>query len=262
MYSLFTAKLKLPDGGERGAYSAKKKTLKQKTRGFKIAHLESRCRVVRSLVATVNSGLCLVLLLPKFRVESLLVEQELLVCAGLYDEALIHYDDAVGVTDGAEAVRNDNGRLCFHLLQRIDRLLNDLKYLGTSIHYQSGDSLLGNIGQVIYLLASGVQCRGGLVKQQDGRLLDQGSCNCDALLLPTAHHDAALAYIRIVPLRKFHNEVMSVARNTSVQHIRVHTATDAGTLSCKNARTVFNQYILNKNRYIIISYPIQHLSME
>lgn len=95
---------------------------------YKIAYyLESRYRVELSLLVAVHRGMCLVLLLPKFRVESILVEQELVVRAGLYDEALVHYDYAVRIADGAEAVGNDDGRLCFHLLQRIDRLLNDLR---------------------------------------------------------------------------------------------------------------------------------------
>jgi hypothetical protein len=47
--------------------------------------------------------------------------------ASLNNEALIHHYDAVGITYGAEAVRNDDGRLGFHLLQRIDRLLNNLE---------------------------------------------------------------------------------------------------------------------------------------
>ena len=40
--------------------------------------------------------------------------------AGLYDETLIHHYDAVGIAYGAEAVRDDDGCLRFHLLQRID----------------------------------------------------------------------------------------------------------------------------------------------
>merc|ERR1712227_201843 len=42
-----------------------------------------------------------------------------------------------------------------------------------------------------FLLGYRVESRGSFIKQQDGRVTHQGSCNCATLLLPTTEFSAA-----------------------------------------------------------------------
>ena len=47
-----------------------------------------------------------------------------------------------------------------------------------------------------------------LVQEQDRRILQQGACDCDALLLATAEPDAALAHFGLIAIREGHDAVV------------------------------------------------------
>ena len=90
--------------------------------------------------------------------------QQLLVCARLDDAAFFEDDDLVGVDDGREPVRDDERRAAGHqFAQRpLDRDL-----------------------------ALGVQRRGRLVQEQDGRVAQDRARDRDPLLLPDGYDTVA-----------------------------------------------------------------------
>ena len=60
------------------------------------------------------------------------------------------------------------------------------------------------------LFRLGVQCRCGLIQDKDARVLQEGARDRDALALPAAELDPALADARIVALRHRLDEVVGV----------------------------------------------------
>jgi hypothetical protein len=83
-------------------------------------------------------------------------------------EVYLDDDDFVGVADGGEAVRDDDGGA------------------------PGGEALEGGLHEA---LADGVQRAGGLVQQQDLGVLQQRPRNGDALLLAAAQQYAMLPYL-------------------------------------------------------------------
>lgn len=73
------------------------------------------------------------------------------------DLAFLENEDLAALLNGTHPVRNDDRRSVCHRL--LDSLLN-------------------------FLLGSFIQSRGGFVQEQDLRLANQGTGNCDSLLLP------------------------------------------------------------------------------
>src|SRR5438105_3110320 len=97
--------------------------------------------------------------------------QELLVRAELDDPSLHEHRDPVRVLDGGEAVRDDEARPILH--QTVERPLH-------------------------FPFAFRVEGAGGLVEQEDRRVLEQGARDGDALPLPTGERRPALADERVV----------------------------------------------------------------
>ena len=83
-------------------------------------------------------------------------EQEFLVGPFLNNPSFFHNTDPVGVSDGGEPVGDDHGGAVFH--QVFDGLL-DLDF------------------------GLGIEGGGGLIKDEDGRVLDQGTGNRETLSL-------------------------------------------------------------------------------
>ena len=107
--------------------------------------------------------------------------EEFLVRAALDDAAFVQDDDLVGVLDGAEAVGDGDGGAAGHEL--LEGLL---------------DAALG----------LGVERGGGLVEDEDGRVLEDGAGDADALALAAGELDAPVADIGVVALFLLEDEVV------------------------------------------------------
>ena len=91
------------------------------------------------------------------------------------DAALVEHHDLVGAADGGQPVRDhDHGAVLHQVGQR---LLHQ--------HFRFG-----------------VEMRGGFVQNQDGRVLEQGAGDGDALPLAAAQPHAAVADHRLVAFRQ------------------------------------------------------------
>mmetsp|Transcript_9897 Transcript_9897/g.34497 ORF Transcript_9897/g.34497 Transcript_9897/m.34497 type:complete len:305 (-) Transcript_9897:1465-2379(-) len=120
--------------------------------------------------------------------------QQRVVCPHLGDHAPREHDHPVGVPDCGEAVRHHNrGAPDHHPVQRL---------------HHGG-------------LALGVQRGGRLVEQQDLRVGEQGARDGHALLLPAAELHAALANLRVEPLRVGRHEARRVRLLECGGHLRL-----------------------------------------
>jgi hypothetical protein len=97
---------------------------------------------------------------------------EVVVRAHLGDGAGLQDGDEVGLADGGEPVRDDEGGAADH--EAVQRLLHQLLRLG-------------------------VQRACGLVEEEDGRVLEHGPGNGDPLLLAAGELQAALANLHAWP---------------------------------------------------------------
>jgi len=124
-------------------------------------------------------------------IDAALVDQ-FLVRSHLADASLGQYHDLVGAANGREPVRDDNHGAVLH---------------------QVGQGLLNE------QLGFGVEVRGSLVQDQNGRVLEQGAGDGDTLALPAAELESAVADDGIVALRHFADELVrqgaSAARRIS-----------------------------------------------
>ena len=127
----------------------------------------------------------------------------------------LNHGDFVGVADGGEAVRDDDGGAARG------------KALQRALHEALADS---------------VQRAGGLVQQQQAGVLEQRARNCNALLLPAAELHALLAHLhqiewvmslmvhKILPargdVRRFSLGPTFVLTATDVFHTLSHAITD------------------------------------
>ena len=108
---------------------------------------------------------------------------QLLVRAVFHDFALVHDVDFVRVADGAQAVGDGDG--------------------GARLH----QALQGFLHQAFALRVEG---GGGFVQDEDGRVLQDGAGDADALALPAGQASAAVAYHRVVALLRLHDEIVGV----------------------------------------------------
>ena len=107
--------------------------------------------------------------------------QQLVVPAGFDHRAVLDHQDAVGMHDGGQPVRDHQRGAA--LAQFGDRLLH-------------------------VALGFGIERSGRLVEQDDRRILDQRARDLDALALPAGELQAVLADRRVVALRERHDEVV------------------------------------------------------
>src|ERR1700691_3575464 len=111
--------------------------------------------------------------------------QELVVAAGFDDQSVLDDENAIGVHDGGEPVRDDERR---------------------AVLAQLGDRLL----HVVFGLR--IERRGRLIEQDDRRVLDQRARDRDALALAAGELQAMLADRRIVAGGKAHDEIVRMRR--------------------------------------------------
>src|SRR5688572_1532956 len=97
------------------------------------------------------------------------------------DAAAVDDDNPIGILGGGQPVRDDQRGAALH--ESLERLL-----------HQS--------------LAFGIERARGLVEQQDGRILEDGARDRDALLLTTREARAALAEEAVVALGELFDELM------------------------------------------------------
>ena len=108
---------------------------------------------------------------------------EPLVGAALYDFALVHDQDEVGVLEGTEAVGDDEGGAA----------LDDLLH-----------------GLVDPVLGLRVHAGGGVVQDEDGWVQHQSPGDGEALALPTGEGQSALADPGVVAVGHFHDLVVEL----------------------------------------------------
>ena len=107
--------------------------------------------------------------------------QQVVMPAALDDLAGLDHQDRVGVHDGVQAMGDDDGGAV--LAEMLDRLLH-------------------------LLFGLRIERRGGLVEQDDRRVLDQRPRHRDALALAAGELRAMLADRGVVAERKAHDELM------------------------------------------------------
>mmetsp|Transcript_28510 Transcript_28510/g.84410 ORF Transcript_28510/g.84410 Transcript_28510/m.84410 type:complete len:235 (-) Transcript_28510:1478-2182(-) len=117
---------------------------------------------------------------------------ELVVGAGLDQLATVDHRNQVRVLDRRQPVRDDNGGAPDH--EVVQRLLHQA-------------------------LALCVERTGGLVQQHDLRVLEDCARDCDALLLPAAQAQAALAHTCLVRAGQAVDEVVRVGGLGSGNHL-------------------------------------------
>ena len=99
--------------------------------------------------------------------------EQVIVTATLHDLAMLHDDDLVGVTDGAQSVSDDDDRLLATLDEQVEGLLH-------------------------LVLTLSVQSRGSLVQQKKLGLANQSTSDSNTLLLTTRELDATLTDHRVI----------------------------------------------------------------
>ena len=100
-----------------------------------------------------------------------------------FDDAVIQDKDLVGILDGRQAVSDDEGGTADHEL--VERILHDL-------------------------LAFRIECGGRFVQDEDLRILQDRSCDGDALTLTAGEDEAAIADLGIDATRQTLNEFLCI----------------------------------------------------
>ena len=103
--------------------------------------------------------------------------------AAFDDASVFQYQNLVGIADGAEAVCDDETCATAH---------------------ESLESLLDQS------LGGGVDTGGGLVENEDGRVLQQRAGDADALLFADAQTHPAFADLGVEAVGQFANKVMAI----------------------------------------------------
>mmetsp|Transcript_22371 Transcript_22371/g.63632 ORF Transcript_22371/g.63632 Transcript_22371/m.63632 type:complete len:249 (+) Transcript_22371:2090-2836(+) len=129
------------------------------------------------------------------------------VVAAFFQHALArtHHDNFVGATDCGQSMGDHNGRALLRLDQFVQGFLH-------------------------HALALVVQSRGGLIKDENGGVADDGPSNRDTLLLPAGERRAALAAKRVDSFRKLAHKVVGIGVLESLDdHVlrRSHSVSDA-----------------------------------
>src|SRR4029077_15287798 len=109
----------------------------------------------------------------------------------LADLAVLQHENHVRATNGGQAVGNDKRGAANHEIA--ERALH--------VH-----------------LRLGIQLRGGFIKNEDGRIFQNGAGDGDALALAAAEASAALADHGVVALRQFHDEIVRQGGFCGVDH--------------------------------------------
>ena len=138
----------------------------------------NRCRGVGA------ARVCAKLLPHQARIEPA-ARHEFLMSAGLRDAALAQHQDAVGVSHRGQAMGDDEAGAVVH--QALQRLLHQR-------------------------LRFAIERAGGLVQDQDSRVLQQRPRDGDALPLPAGEVDSALAQQRFIAIWQGEDELVCIGR--------------------------------------------------
>ena len=111
--------------------------------------------------------------------------EELLVSAAFDDFAMVQDEDRAGMSDGAEAMSDDEAGAAGH--ESIEGLLDEP-------------------------FGGGIHAGGGLVEDKDGSVAQEGACDADPLFFADAQFDAAFADAAVVTLGEADDEIMAVDR--------------------------------------------------
>uniref|UniRef100_A0A0A8XUT2 Uncharacterized protein n=1 Tax=Arundo donax TaxID=35708 RepID=A0A0A8XUT2_ARUDO len=122
---------------------------------------------------------------------------ELVVRADLGDGAALQDGDEVGLADGGEAVGDHQRGATDH--EAVQRLLHQLLRLG-------------------------VERAGGLVQQQDRRVLEHGAGDGDPLLLTAGQLQAAITHLGVVAVGQLDDEGVGVSDPGGLLHLRLRRA--------------------------------------
>ena len=133
------------------------------------------------------------LAVPHAGIETVAGEQRM-VSATLHDLAPIQHDDLVGADDGGKPMRDDQCGAIFR--DPFERILN-------------------------LLLGMAVECRGGLVEQEDRRTFQDGSRNGHALLLAARKLQAALANFGLVAPGRHADEIIDLGQLRRFLHFGI-----------------------------------------
>ena len=126
--------------------------------------------------------------------------KKLRLCAGGFDLAVIHDNDLVGVRDGRQAVGDDQQRLALH--QPCQRRLDD---------------------RLVFRVGVG----GSLVQDDDGRVLQHGPGNGDALPFAAGQVSAGCTAYGLIAVLQPHDKLMAAAFLRGVNDLRIGRALSA-----------------------------------
>ena len=112
--------------------------------------------------------------------------------APLHNLSFVQHAYLVGVLDGRQAVGNGHGGARLHQLEQC-------------VLHQP--------------LALGIECRGGLVEDEDGRILQNGAGNAHALPLSARETAAAVADVGVESLLRLHDEVVGIGNACRPLHV-------------------------------------------
>ena len=143
--------------------------------------------------------------------------QQFVVFAAFDDASLVHHANFVGLTNGGQTVRHNDG--CAILHQIFERALHQA-------------------------FAFGIECRSGFVENQNRRIAQDGACDADALPLSAREPTAAVADVGFVALLGSHDKVVRIG-NFGCGHHFVHR----GRLDAKG--DVVEKYIIEQNHLLI-----------
>ena len=118
--------------------------------------------------------------------------QQCIVGAALNDATLVQHADLVGIANGGEAMGHSHRCACLH------------------------QTLQGILHQAFALSIEG---RCGLIEDEDGRVLQDGTSNTHTLSLTTRETTASVADVRIVAVFALSDELMSVGNLCSLNNL-------------------------------------------
>ena len=128
--------------------------------------------------------------------------QKIAVRALLNNLAMVDHDDIIGIPDGAQAVRDDKAGPPLHQAVRDDKA-------GPPLH-QAQQRLLDT------RLGTRVNTRGRLIKDQDGRVGQNGPSNRQKLALPLTEVACPLREHRLVGLGQLADKVIRMMSGARV----------------------------------------------
>lgn len=111
------------------------------------------------------------------------VRHELIVCAALHDLSVVRHANLIRILDGAQSVGHRHG--CTRLHQVIEGILHQP-------------------------LTLGVKRRGSLIKDEDGRVLEDGTGNADTLALATRQSAATVTDIGVEAMLSLHDKLIRI----------------------------------------------------